>query len=86
MNQIEHLEQFIVETLTTKLKLKPGQIGRSNCFHDDLALSSLGAVEVVMEIEAEFGIDIPDEDTEQLVTVGDLIDDVAARVRKPDRQ
>ncbi len=28
MNQIEHLEQFIVETLTTKLKLKPGQIGR----------------------------------------------------------
>ncbi len=39
---------------------------------EDLGADSLNIVEVVMQIEEEFGIEIPDEDAEQLKTVGDL--------------
>ena len=42
-------------------------------FVDDLGADSLDTVELVMAFEEEFGIDIPDEDAEQMRTVGDAI-------------
>ena len=42
-------------------------------FVDDLGADSLDTVELVMAFEEEFGIEIPDEDAEQLQTVGDAI-------------
>ena len=42
-------------------------------FIDDLGADSLDIVELVMEFEKEFNIDIPDEDAEKLRTVGDAI-------------
>ena len=42
-------------------------------FVDDLGADSLDTVELVMAFEEEFGIEIPDEDAEQLQTVGDAV-------------
>jgi len=49
-------------------------------FIDDLGADSLDIVELVMEFEKEFGIDIPDEDAEKLRTVGDAIAYLEAKV------
>ena len=49
-------------------------------FIEDLGADSLDIVELVMEFEKEFGIDIPDEDAEKLRTVGDA---VASRAGRP---
>ena len=42
-------------------------------FTDDLGADSLDLVELIMRFEEEFGVEIPDEDTEKIVTVGDAI-------------
>ena len=49
-------------------------------FIDDLGADSLDIVELVMEFEKEFNIDIPDEDAEKLRTVGDAIAYLEAKV------
>lgn len=55
---------------------------------DDLGVDSLESVEVVMSIEEEFGIEIPDEDAEKLLTVPDLLQYLEKRLtdaERPDR-
>ncbi|KJS36082.1 MAG: acyl carrier protein [Rhodospirillaceae bacterium BRH_c57] len=47
---------------------------------DDLGADSLDTVEMVMEFEAEFGVEIPDNDAEKIVTVKDATDYIAAKV------
>jgi len=47
---------------------------------DDLGADSLDIVELVMAMEEEFGIDIPDEDAERIVTLNDAVDYVEQRV------
>jgi len=49
-------------------------------FIDDLGFDSLDVVELMCDLEEEFGMDIPDEDTEKWVTVGDVISYVAERI------
>ena len=51
-------------------------------FIEDLGADSLDIVELVMEFEKEFNIDIPDEDSEKLRTVGDVIAYLEAKVAK----
>ena len=49
------------------------QVTPQASFIDDLGADSLDTVELVMAFEEEFGIDIPDEDAEKMVTVNDAI-------------
>ena len=51
-------------------------------FIDDLGADSLGLVELVLAFEEAFEIDIPDEDTEKIRTVGDAIEYVKSHVKK----
>lgn len=56
---------------------------------DDLGMDSMDSVEVVMAIEEEFGIEIPDEDAEKLTTVPELLQYLEERLRdgkRPDRR
>ena len=62
------IEKIIAETLG----LDQGMIKDESHFVNDLGADSLNIVEVVMSIEEEFDIEIPDEDAETLHTVGDL--------------
>lgn len=49
-------------------------------FIDDLEADSLDIVELIMGIEEEFGIEIPDADAEKVVTVGDVVDYIKENV------
>lgn len=56
------------------------RVNRSQHFRDDLGVSSMDALEIIMLVEDSFHIEIPDEESERLATVGDLIDEVNARL------
>jgi acyl carrier protein len=55
------------------------QITDSASFEDDLGVDSLDVLEIIMEIETKFKIDIPDEDAEKLTTVGSLVRYIKAK-------
>ncbi|NMA04483.1 MAG: acyl carrier protein [Clostridiales bacterium] len=55
-----------------------GEITETTSLMDDLEADSLDAVEIVMSIEDEFGIEIPDEDAESFKNVGDIVNYIEA--------
>jgi len=65
----ERVRAIIAEQLGVKLE----EVTDSASFIEDLGADSLDTVELVMALEEEFGIEIPDEDAEKMVTVGDAI-------------
>ncbi len=60
---------------------KEGEVLATNSFVEDLGADSLDIVEMVIAIEREFNIEIPDEDAEKIATVQDAIDYILARPR-----
>ncbi len=65
----ERVKDLVVE----QLGVSQDQVNPQASFIDDLGADSLDTVELVMAFEEEFGIDIPDEDAEKMVTVADAI-------------
>ena len=65
----DKVKQIIAE----QLGVKKEEVTDSAKFVDDLGADSLDTVELVMALEEEFGVEIPDEDAEKLVTVGDAL-------------
>ena len=61
------------EIIAKELEVDAKQLTPEAKFIEDLGADSLDIVELVMEFEKEFNIDIPDEDAEKLRTVGDAI-------------
>ena len=61
------------EIIINELGVEPEKVTNEASFVEDLGADSLDTVELVMAFEEEFGIEIPDEDAEQLQTVGDAI-------------
>ena len=62
----------IKEVLADHLDMDTAGITNETTF-DDLGIDSLETVEIMMELEDEFGIEIPDEAIEEIKTVGDLV-------------
>ena len=58
------------------------KLTREQKFIEDLGADSLQVVELVLSFEENFEIDIPDEDTEKIRTVGDAIDYIDSRAKK----
>ena len=65
----DKVRSIIAEQLGVKLE----EVTPQASFIDDLGADSLDTVELVMALEEEFGIEIPDEDAEKMVTVGDAM-------------
>ena len=63
----------VKEIIINELGIDPEKVTGEASFVDDLGADSLDTVELVMAFEEEFTIDIPDEDAEQMRTVGDAI-------------
>ncbi|RMH15745.1 MAG: acyl carrier protein [Gemmatimonadetes bacterium] len=66
-------EAKVKEIIINELGVDPEKVTPEASFVDDLGADSLDTVELVMAFEEEFGIEIPDEDAEQMRTVGDAI-------------
>lgn len=66
-------EARVKEIIIDELGVEADKVTSEASFVDDLGADSLDTVELVMAFEEEFGIDIPDEDAEQMRTVGEAI-------------
>jgi acyl carrier protein len=67
------IEQRVNEIICEQLGVKPDQVTPGAKFIEDLGADSLDTVELVMALEEEFGIEVPDEQAEKLQSVGDVI-------------
>ena len=70
---MEVSQERIRQIIADQLGVKKEEVTDSAKFVDDLGADSLDTVELVMALEEEFGIEIPDEDAEKLATVGDAL-------------
>jgi acyl carrier protein len=68
-NTAERVKKIVVE----HLNVEPDKVTESASFIEDLGADSLDTVELVMAFEEEFGIEIPDDAAESIVTVGDAV-------------
>ena len=69
----ENTEARVKEIIVNELGVEAEKVTPEASFVEDLGADSLDTVELVMAFEEEFGMEIPDEDAEQLQTVGDAI-------------
>jgi acyl carrier protein len=63
----------VTSIITEKLGVEESQVVPEASFTNDLGADSLDTVELIMELEKEFDLSIPDEEAEKIVTVGDAI-------------
>ncbi len=67
------VQEKIFKLVAQATKTDISEIKESTSFIDDLNLDSLDMVELMMNMEDEFGVEIPESETEKLKTVGDVI-------------
>ena len=67
------IDQRVKDIVVEQLGVKPEQVTPQAKFIEDLGADSLDTVELVMALEEEFGIEVPDEQAEKLESVGDVI-------------
>ena len=67
------VEEKIKGIIAEQLGVKPEEVTPQASFIDDLGADSLDTVELIMALEEEFNVEIPDEDAEKMTTVGDAI-------------
>lgn len=70
--EFEKLQGIIAEVLN----IEPEEVNMSSTFVDDLGADSLDIFQIIMGIEEEFDIEIPTEAAEQIVSVGDAVEQI----------
>jgi acyl carrier protein len=81
MNDKE-IEEKVKELICSQLEVSEDQLRPEASFVDDLKADSLGVVELVLALEQEFNIEIPDEDTEQIRTVKDALTYIKTHIER----
>ncbi|MBE3590275.1 MAG: acyl carrier protein [Firmicutes bacterium] len=69
----DEIFQRIKKIIVEQLGVEEDQVTPESSFIDDLGADSLDIVELVMALEEEFDMEIPDEDAEKITTVGDAV-------------
>ena len=67
------IEERVRSIIVDQLAVDAAKVSQTASFIDDLGADSLDIVELVMTMEEEFDLDIPDEDAEKMKTVGDVV-------------
>lgn len=75
-------QEKVRQIIADQLGVKKEEVTDNAKFVDDLGADSLDTVELVMALEEEFGIEIPDEEAEKLATVGDAMRYIEERAGK----
>ena len=70
----------VIELVADHFELDPAKVTCELNFLTDIDADSIDFVELVLEMEDEFGAEISDEDAEKLITINDTVDYIAARV------
>ncbi|MFH0930481.1 MAG: acyl carrier protein [Candidatus Zixiibacteriota bacterium] len=76
------IEEKVKEIIVEQLGVDPAQVTPEASFVNDLGADSLDTVELVMALEEEFNLEIPDEEAEKISTVGQTIEYVRANSAK----
>lgn len=82
--KMEEVQSKLKEIVMDRLNAEEDQIKPEASFVEDLGADSLDIVELIMGIEEEFGIEIPDEDAEKLTTVGEAMEYVKTKLAVED--
>ncbi len=80
MPTVMEIEEKVIQIVSEQMSVDKGEIKRETSFVNDLNADSLDTVELVMELEDEFDLTIPDEEAEKLKTVGEAIDYIKKHV------
>ena len=75
-------EDKVKSIIVEQLGVKAEDITPESSFINDLGADSLDTVELVMALEEEFGVEIPDEDAEKISTVGEAIKYIEQKINK----
>jgi len=73
MSANDKVQDKVAEIIAEQLGVDVHEVSSEASFTDDLGADSLDIVELVMALEEEFGIEIPDEDSEKIVKVADAV-------------
>ncbi len=76
----EEIEDKVFSIVSQQMVINKAEITRETSFINDLNADSLDIVELVMELEDNFDMSIPDEEAEKIKTVGQAIDYIAAHL------
>jgi acyl carrier protein len=77
---VASVEQRVIDIVAEQLGVSKDQITRETSFVNDLGADSLDTVELVMELEEEFDINIPDDVAEKIQTVGQAVEHISKAV------
>ena len=78
----DYILKRISEIIVDKLGVDDVEVTKDASFRDDLGADSLDTVELIMDFEKEFNIEIRDEDAERVRTVGDAVDELYRIINK----
>lgn len=71
----------VKKIIVDRLGVDESEVTEEASFIDDLGADSLDTLELVMALEEEFGIEIPDEDAEKIITVGDALNYIKEKLK-----
>jgi len=78
-------QERVIKVIIEELGVKEKEVKPESIFIEDLGADSLDTVELIMALEEEFGIEIPDDDAEKAKTVGDVITYIDESLKQKDK-
>jgi acyl carrier protein len=70
----------VISVVSERLNIRPEDIESNHSFTGDLGADSLDTVEIVMALEEEFDVEIPDEDAEKITTIQEAVDSLTEKL------